>query len=137
MRKVVLISCVSKKLLHKVKAMDLYTSLLFKLNLKFAESLKPDAIYILSAKYGLLNLDTVIEPYDITLNEMSSDQRKTWAQIVLEQLKEHADLKKDHFILLAGQNYRKYLTPHIASYEVPLAGLPIGKQLQYLSQQVA
>jgi len=52
MKKIVLISCASKKLEVKAKAADLYTSALFKLNLKYARKLKPDGIFILSAKYG-------------------------------------------------------------------------------------
>ena len=57
MRKIVLISCVSKKLVHAAKVRDIYVSPLFRLNLAYAESLKPDAIYVLSAKHGLLPLD--------------------------------------------------------------------------------
>lgn len=79
MKKAVLISCVSKKLPHKAKAKDLYISPLFKLNLAYAQSLNPDVIYILSAKYVLLDLDAEIEPYDETLNNISSSQVRAWA----------------------------------------------------------
>jgi hypothetical protein len=134
MRKIILISCVSQKLAHIAKAGFLYTSPLFKKSLAYAQSLNPDAIYILSAKYGLVELDQEIEPYDLTLNHMSADQIKTWAARVLAQLSEKADLRQDHFIFLAGQKYRQYLLPKIKSYEIPLKGLPIGKQLQFLSK---
>jgi hypothetical protein len=134
MRKIVLISCVSKKLPYKSKARDLYISPLFQKNMIYAQKLKPDRIFILSAKYGLLNLDTEIEPYNLTLNNMSTSQIKNWAENVLKQLSEQTDLEKDHFVFLAGLKYRKYLIPHIASYEVPLEGMSIGKQLQYLSE---
>jgi hypothetical protein len=63
MNKVVLISCASKKLPHKAKAKDLYISPLFKKNLAFAHFLRADKIFILSAKYGLLSLEQVIELY--------------------------------------------------------------------------
>ena len=72
MRKIVLISCVSKKLVHAAKVRDIYVSPLFRLNLAYAESLKPDAIYVLSAKHGLLPLDDQIEPYELTLNTMGT-----------------------------------------------------------------
>jgi len=49
MKKIVLISCVSKKLHHKSKAQDLYVSSLFLKNLQYAKSLNPDKIFILSA----------------------------------------------------------------------------------------
>lgn len=134
MKRTVLISCVSKKRSFRVKAKDLYISALFKKNLAYARRMTPDAIYILSAKYGLVDLETEIEPYDLTLNTMSTSEIRQWAQNVLEQLRRVADLQTDHFVFLAGIKYRKYLLPHIASFEVPLEGLPIGKQLQFLSK---
>jgi hypothetical protein len=133
MRNIVLISCVSRKLPYKAKAIDLYISALFKKNLAYAQKLQPDAIYILSAKYGLLDLGTEIEPYNLTLNNMSAKEVKKWAEEVIRQLSEKVDIQHDNFIFLAGQKYRKYLIPHISSYEIPLEGMPIGKQLQYLS----
>ena len=134
MKKNILIACVRNKLRHKAKARLLYTSALFKKNLSYAQRLEPDAIFILSAKYGLIDLDQEIEPYDLTLNEMTADQIKMWADRVLAQLSERADLRQDHFIFLAGQKYRKYLLPKLKSYEIPLEGLPIGKQLQVLTE---
>ena len=56
LKKIILISCVSKKLLHSAPAQDLYVSPLFRLNLEYARKLAPGAIYILSAMYGLLRL---------------------------------------------------------------------------------
>lgn len=136
MKKIVLISCVSKKRAVKSRAVELYTSPLFKLNLQYAQKLEPDAIFILSAKHGLLALDEEIEPYDVTLNNMRANERRSWASKVIEQLQVHADLRQDHFIVLAGERYRQYLLPSLASYEIPLEGLPIGKQLQYLKKHV-
>jgi hypothetical protein len=134
-KKIVLISCVSKKLLHPAKAQDLYTSPLFRLNLEYARKLKPDAIYILSAKHGLLALNSEIAPYDTTLNKLPSRQVQAWAHQVLRQLEEHENLSEDHFVLLAGQKYRKFLVPMLASYEVPMEGLTIGRQLRFLSER--
>ena len=134
MRTIILISCVSKKQSHTSKAKDLYISPLFRKNLAYAQKLKPDAIYILSAKYGLLDLDTEIEPYDLTLTDMPADEVKAWAKKVIEQLSAATNLKQDHFVFLAGAKYRKYLLPNISSFEIPMEGMPIGKQLQYLSE---
>ena len=136
MKKIVLIPCASKKRTVKSRAAELYVSPLFKLNLQYARKLEPDAIFILSAKYGVLALDEEIEPYDVTLNSMKANERRVWASEVIEQLRVHADLQQDHFIVLAGERYRQYLLPHLASFEIPLEGLPIGKQLQYLKKQV-
>ncbi|MBE0662065.1 MAG: hypothetical protein IH597_06315 [Bacteroidales bacterium] len=136
MKKIILISCVSKKLEHKAKAKDLYISPLFVKNLQYAETLNPDQIYILSAKYGLLHLNDEIESYDVTLNNMSTLQIREWAEGVLNQLRLVTDLEYDEFIFLAGNNYRKYLLPHLKHYNLPMEGLSIGKQLQWLTKNI-
>lgn len=136
MRKIVLISCVSKKLNKKSKAKDLYISPLFKYNLKYAQSLNPDKIFILSAEYGLLNLDEEIMPYDKTLNKMSDKEIKEWSNNVLSKLNKLTDLNEDEIIFLAGERYRKHLILHIKNYKIPLQGLGIGKQLKYLKEKV-
>lgn len=133
-KKIVLIACAAKKLPHKAKASALYVSPLFQGALAYARTLCPDAIYILSAKHGLLEPDVEIEPYDLTLNGLSANQSRQWAAGVLAELSRRADLRKDKFIFLAGNAYRRFLVPAIANWEAPLANLPIGKQLQRLSQ---
>jgi hypothetical protein len=133
-KKIVLISCVSKKLQHQAKAKDLYINTLFKFNLKYTKSLKPDAIYILSAKHGFLNMEQEIEPYEQTLNTIPVYEIKEWAHGVLLQLVEVASLDKTEFIFLAGGKYRKYLLPYIKNTQIPLKGLGIGNQLQRLKE---
>ncbi len=136
-RPIVLISCVSQKLPHRAKAKVLYVSTLFKLSLKYAESLRPDEIYILSAKHGLLRLGKEIEPYEQTLNNMRSDEIKEWANHVVQQLKKVASLENTEFIFLAGDKYRKHILPHMSHATVPLKGLRIGEQLQRLKELTA
>lgn len=135
--RIVLISCVSKKLPRKAKAEELYVSPLFKLNLQYAKSLQPDKVFILSAKYGLLDLNDEIEPYNETLNKKSNREIKLWAEKVIGKLKQEADLEKDEFIFLAGEKYRKYLLPKIKNSEIPLQNLGIGKQLKFLKESTA
>ena len=69
-RQIVLISCVKSKGKQPAQSQDLYESDLFRKSLAYARCLRPDAIYILSAKYHLLDLDRQIEWYDKTLNKM-------------------------------------------------------------------
>jgi hypothetical protein len=133
-KRLVLISCVSKKLATRARASDLYISTLFRFSWVYANRLLPDAVFILSAKYGLVAPEQEIEPYDTTLNNMSSRDLIDWANRVLAQLGEHADLQRDHFIFLAGYKYRQQLIRNMVSYEVPMLGLSIGKQLQYLKR---
>ena len=136
-KRIVLISCVSKKLSHRAKVKDLYISTLFKLNLKYAEKLEPDKIFVLSAKYGLLPLDQEIEPYEQTLNNMRSNEVKEWANRVLAQIKGVCSIDETEFTFLAGEKYRKYLVPHMKNVQIPLKGLPIGKQLQRLKKLIS
>ena len=136
MQKVALISCVSKKLNIKAPAKDLYTSPLFRLNLAYADRINVNATYVLSAKYGLITLNEEIEPYDLTLNEMPLIQVRMWADNVLGQLRTRCDLQADHFVFLAGQRYRRYLIPFMSFYEVPMCGLSIGRQLQFLKRHL-
>jgi hypothetical protein len=136
MKKIVLISCVSKKLDCRARAKDLYVSPLFRHNLTFARKLSPDKIFILSAKYGLLDPERFIEPYERTLNDMPERELRRWAEKVLADLRKEVDLGKDRVIFLAGIKYRKYLIPAIKNYEIPLEGLPIGKQLSFLKANI-
>ena len=134
-RTTVLISCVSQKLKHKAKVRDLYISPLFKKNLQYAMSLHPDKIFILSAKYGLLELDDEIDTYNVILNKMKANEIKAWSDMVLSQLNAITDITTDEFIFLAGANYRKYLLPHIPHHQIPMDGLKIGEQLQWLTKK--
>lgn len=106
MRKIVLVSCVSKKNQGPHKARDLYASPLFRKAYEYAESLNPDKIFILSAKYHLLDPETIVEDYNKTLNTFSAAERKEWANVVLEQMADaKIDLKNDELIFLAGKKY--------------------------------
>lgn len=136
MSKIVLISCVKKKQTLKSLAENLYVSPLFRLNLKYARSLQPQAIYVLSAEHGLLSLETEIEPYEKTLNTMRLAEVKDWANSLIRQLEGCSDLQNDHFIILAGLRYRQFLVHALGSYEIPMKGLSLGKQLHHLKEKL-
>jgi len=135
MKRIVLISCVSKKLNRPAPAKELYVSTLFRSALRYAMQLRPDAIFVLSAKYGLVPIEQKIAPYNLTLNSMPAAQRRAWAERVAGDLRTRADLAKDQFIFLAGANYRRHLIPSMSHFHVPMSGLGIGKQLQFLKNQ--
>ena len=134
--KIVLIQCCSQKNNIRDKAINVYASPLFKYSLAYAKSLSPDMIFILSAKYEIITPDTIISDYNMTLNKMSLPDRKRWAYMVLQYLDTHTRLKTDEYIILAGQKYREYLIPYMNHYRIPLEGMGIGYQLQYLKHQV-
>ncbi|MCY3597131.1 MAG: hypothetical protein OXG71_06790, partial [Rhodospirillales bacterium] len=130
-------SCVSKKGSLPARARDLYTSSWFrKARLCVEEAGRP--WYILSAKYGLLDPDSVVAPYNQTLNTMSANHRRAWASGVMEDLAPHmADVNSITFF--AGMAYREFLEPQLCrrglTVYVPMKGLGIGRQLQWLSRQ--
>ena len=80
MSAVVLLSCVKSKRDHPCKAGQMYASALFQKMMAYAQSLKPQATFILSAKYGLLRTDTVIELYEQTLKTMQSVEQERCVQ---------------------------------------------------------
>ena len=120
MRKIVLVTCVAPKKNHTCAAKDLYQGQLFEKLMQFAEAQSPIAIFILSGKHHLLNLETEIAPYDVNLNLVSEEALVTWSNKVLNQLKaEGCDLEKDYFYLLTNETYRRHLMTEIKQYEVP------------------
>ena len=134
--RIVLISCVSKKKTTRSMAKDMYTSPLFCAAFRYAHKLAADKIFILSAKYGLLEETDVIEPYDETLNSKKVNEIKKWANGVLNVLSQKANLHKDEFVFLAGERYRKYLVGKLQHFSVPLEGLAIGKQLAFYKENL-
>lgn len=138
MKIVALVACVSKKNPIAMPARDLYISTWFRKASLYASRMA-DNWYILSAKYGLIAPETVIEPYDETLNRMSAAARRAWARRVLADL-EQVLKPGDHVVFLAGQQYRQDLIEPIrrmgGSVEIPMEGLRIGEQLHWLKQRV-
>ena len=129
--KIVLISCVKTKRDIPCKASDMYISTWFKYAYKYALAQNPDRIFILSAKYGLLKADEVIEPYEQLLSKRVTENKK-WAKQVIDRLNEYSNLQKDKFVILAGEVYRKNIIQHIQDCTIPLQGLAQGEQVQFL-----
>lgn len=136
MAKIVFISCVKSKCSHPTRAEALYLGALFTKALRYARSLSPDHIYILSAEHGVLELDAIVAPYEKTLITMRLFERRAWAEKVIAQLRSKVDLQNDEFVFLAGKHYRDGLTAHLVHYSVPMEGLRIGEQLGWLAERV-
>ena len=136
---IALISCVSQKTNVPNKAKDLYISPLFKKTWDYNVKVdKPDGVYILSALYGLVRYNIVIEPYDKTLLNMSKEESLEWAEKVFDQLKNTFEkdgktLNDYHFKIYAGTKYYENLAKVIPSFELPFGKLPIGKRLGALT----
>ena len=55
---------------------------LFQASLRQAKEDGAD-VAILSAKYGLIPIDRVIEPYDLSLEDLNHEEQSVWASMVM------------------------------------------------------
>lgn len=134
--RVYLVSCVAQKAAHATAARDLYQSAWFRKARSFVDGEKAPW-FILSAKYGLVAPDERIAPYEVTLNRMPADERRRWAERVLGQLLPRLT-PGSRIAFLAGRRYRDHLASPLRErgfeVEVPMEGMRIGKQLQWLGR---
>lgn len=119
-QKIALIACVKEKKSEPCATREMYISESFKAWMNYAESWGANQIYILSGKYGLLELEEKIAPYDINLNMATSEERKSWSLGVIQKLSDKTVLAEDHFLVLANPTYSEYLIPHLKHYSMPL-----------------
>lgn len=140
MATIVLLSCTKSKLNKPSQAQDLYSaSPMFQKTLEYGKSLKPDKMYILSAKHHLVPLTKVLAPYDKTLKEMPKDEKEAWGEKVQSQMKAAGiNVEKDKFIFLTGSEYMKPLLKFIPekNVEKPMEGRRMGERLQWLNSQI-
>ena len=140
MAKVVLLSCTKSKTKHAAPAQELYSaSPMFQKTLEYGKSLKPDKMYILSAKHHLVPLTKTLEPYDKTLKEMPKDEKDKWGEETIKQMKSAGiNPEKDQFIFLTGSEYMKPFNQYIpdSNIENPMEGKRFGERLKWLNSQV-
>lgn len=104
-----LISCGKHKQLIQAHAAELYTSLRFRLSVTLPQRLHLP-FSVLSAKHGLLEPDTLVQPYDFSLASMNRAEMRVWAERVLTQLTTmHSNVQR--FVVLADDDYRDDLVP--------------------------
>ncbi|MGB3204209.1 MAG: DUF6884 domain-containing protein [Crinalium sp.] len=138
-RTVALIACVSKKSTKSAIASELYISQWFKAAKRYVEKLGVEYL-LLSARHGVVLPKEMLEPYEQSPYKLTIQERREWGIRVVEKLKYLAP-ENTEFIILGGKHYREFVIPPLleAGYHVklPLLGLGIGKQLQWLKQRVA
>ena len=134
-QRVGLISCVKEKADSVRTAEDLYVSPYFRKMRHFVEA-TCDGWRILSAKYGLVDPSTTLEPYEMTLKTMKRLERRAWAERVASQLQaEFPRPGEVTFELHAGREYSRDLVPLLKTLgyavEEPVPSLSFGKRLQW------
>jgi hypothetical protein len=105
-----LIACSKRKLDHAAPARELYTGPVFGLSRKWMESRAAGLAgwAILSAKHGLLMPDDVVEPYDLSLDSLTAEERRAWADRTRAQIVARWGTDRP-FMVLAGDHYREAL----------------------------
>ena len=133
---IVFVGCGAAKRKRACKAEDMYTGSYFKQCITYAKTLtKDNNIYILSAKYGVLPLNKVINPYNKTLNTMSKDEINEWANMVITQLQELHITPDMPVTFICGKNYYQPLTNYFTNITTPLPEGGMGYQKHFLKQE--
>jgi hypothetical protein len=125
---IAIISCSKQKVKRKgIKAKNLYSaSPLFRLSYKYIKKYYPHLpIYILSAKYGLIKEDTIVDYYNKTFKDYSKKER-------IELSKQYKDL--EDYVFIGGAIYKEILGKE------PVrdigGGLKIGQKLRFLKEEL-
>lgn len=102
-----LTSCSSKKLSTSAPAKFLYQGVIFKKIKKIAKNNHFD-FKIISAKYGLLNSNEIIKPYDKSIK--NKEDILQLREIVIPKLK---SIQNDYdlIIIIMGEKYRQVIKP--------------------------
>jgi hypothetical protein len=133
--RVVLVACSAKKLEHAAPARELYQGTRFKLSYQYAEQLQPRSIFILSARHGLVQPNTMLEPYEQTLEGASNEELYAWGKRVHTELRNHMT-SFTRCTILAPPEYCMPLLPHLEDVETPIVGLDEDSQKAWLRAKV-
>ena len=135
---VALVACVQKKSESPMPAGSLHHSTWFTKATQYAHQ-TADEWYILSPKYGLLSPYKVMPPYEESLYQMSVRERKAWAEHVVADLIELLS-PGDLVVFLAGKRYWEFILQPLkqmgCQVEIPMKGMKLGTQLNWLSVQL-
>ena len=137
--KIALISCSKSKRNYRCKAKELYAaSELFSVSYQYAKALNVDAIYILSAKHGLIHEDTLVDPYEFSMESLPPHRQIDWANYVKTQMAETLNPSSDTFVVLTGMDYLKPLlaVQAFGEYSFPLRGMRFGERIAFMNREI-
>jgi hypothetical protein len=129
-RPLVIIGCGADKRDVPSAAGQLYTGAHFRMCLATALAIADRGdVLILSALYGLLRLDDLVAPYDLTMGERGAVKA---GELFLQAAA--LDVAGRPVIALCGRAYADVLAQVFADVRRPLAGLGIGEQRHALAE---
>lgn len=126
--KIALISCGKAKQPGTHEAQNLYIGSYFKKVLAHAKE-QCDEVYILSAKYGLLDLTQIITSYELKITQLSKANRTLWGLGIIKQLRSK-ELHLEEIYLYAGKPYYEPLLPYLPNKHIMFEGLSMGYRMQ-------
>jgi len=137
-RKIGLLATARKKAINPSAAIDLYISPLFVKSVQYAQD-HYDDFFFFSAKEGLLTKDQYIEPYNVSIKNFSTSEKREWAHQVIHELEQRVLPSQCRIYIHGGWVYREFLQPALEKagfdFEVPLEGYSIGNQLKWYDEQ--
>jgi hypothetical protein len=134
-----MVGCVKQKAATPRPARDLYVSTLFAGRRAFVER-SCSEWWVLSALYGLVDPQQVLEPYDVTLKDAGRAERREWSRHILAALDERVALRTGDFAEIhAGSEYRDWglvdgLLARGVTVEIPTEGMSLGRQLAFYAE---
>lgn len=129
---VTIVGCCGPKRTEPCAALDLYISAFFKKCRALAER-RGDPWLILSAKYGVVLPEQMLDPYDLRLADLSPIERTLWRERVRQQLAKQ--WLGARFFCLALDEYAIALRGRWCLE--PMRGLRLGPRLQWLNKELA
>jgi len=133
-QRIVLVGCSSSKAASARRAAELFTGATFAK--ARAHALATGCPwYVLSAKWGLLDPDELVAPYDVYLADRPTQYRTAWGAWVVAQLADRHDLRGAVVEVHAGDAYCRPLAGPLAAagatLHEPLVGLRQGERLAW------
>jgi len=118
--KIGIIACVKDKMKFPARAEDMYVGGDFKFWKEDAlNQQNVDRYFILSAKYGLLLPEQMIEPYDLNLKDQTGEYIEKWSENLTNKLSELTNTGSDHYVIYTNNLYAKPIVELVKSYEIP------------------
>lgn len=133
-----LVACVGRKRDYRAPAADLYRSDWFVKARRYVEAMHAPW-FILSAAHGLVRPGDWLDPYDVTLRDLTAAERRRWGEMTVVQLRDAiGPAHRGPIVFLAGRLYRDPLLDFAGHRAViPMAGMAIGRQKAWLAAQCA
>ena len=137
MENIFIINCSKEKVNYQVKASDMYCSERFNLSKKIVEDNNYEW-YILSSKYGLLKPDTIIDPYDKNINDLTKKEKNEYITKIIKQFSDFNINNKKRIIFLCDSLYINEICQELErkKYNIisPFSHLKPEMWVQYLKQ---